>query len=351
MATKAHTLTTTDGLSLHVTVRGRDDAPLTVLLAHCWTADEADWHYQVHDLLARYGHGIRVITWDHRGHGRSEAAPAHACTIGHLARDLGSIVDAHAPEGPLVVAGHSIGGMTMTALPEERPDLVERIVGLLFVATSSGRLDTVTLGFPEALGKAARNRIPFLLATRARTLTRRQRQRIPLIERQVTRRFLFGEPKRQRDMNLVVDQIINCSPATMSGFYRDFMTHERAAGLAAYDDVPTTVLVGSRDLLTPPHHGRRIAAHIRGARLLVAPDAGHMLPLERPQLVTDELCTIIDRALRSPVGEEVAQQPAGDPEPSGGVDLPVPDQDDALDDLDVVGRDGGVEVVEATPRP
>jgi pimeloyl-ACP methyl ester carboxylesterase len=296
MSTTAHRLSTHDGLSLHVTVRGRDDATLTVLLAHCWTADEADWHYQVHDLLAQYGHDLRIITWDHRGHGRSDPAPADACTVQNLARDLGGVVDRFAPAGPLVLAGHSIGGMAITALPEERPDVVERIAGLLLVATSCGRLNTVTLGFPETLGKAMRNRIPFLLATRARTLTRRQRQRIPLIERQVTRRFLFGEPKHQRDMNLVVDQIINCPPATMAGYYRNMMIHERAAGLRAFDGVPTTVLVGSRDLLTPPQHARRIAAAIRGARMLVAPDAGHMLTLERPHLVTAELFAIIDRA-------------------------------------------------------
>jgi pimeloyl-ACP methyl ester carboxylesterase len=293
-------LITTDGLRLHVTVRGPEDAPVTVLLAHCWTADEADWHYQVHDLLERYGRGIRLVTWDHRGHGRSDPAPAVDCTIAHLARDLGGVVDEFAASGPLVIAGHSIGGMTMAALPEERPDLVGRIRGLLFVSTSCGGLNTVTLGFPEITGRAVRAQLPYLLAARARMLSRSQRRRVPLIERQITRRFLFGDVKRQRDMNLVVDQIISCPPATMSGFYRDFMTHERAEGLKAFDGVPATVLVGSRDLLTPPVHARRLAAGISGARMLVSPGAGHMLPLERPQLVTDELVALVDAALARP---------------------------------------------------
>ena len=80
---------TEDGLRIHVTVRGRSDAPLTVLLSHCWTADESDWHYQVTDLLGRYGPDIRLITWDHRGHGRSDQPPESGCTIPHLVRDLG----------------------------------------------------------------------------------------------------------------------------------------------------------------------------------------------------------------------------------------------------------------------
>lgn len=185
----------------------------------------------------------------------------------------------------------------MSALPEERPDLVGRITGLLFVSTSSGRLDTVTLGLPAAGAGITRARLPQLLESRARLLSRRKRRHAPAVERRIASRFLFGEPQRPRDVGLVVDQMINCPPATMSGFYRDFMHHERTKALGAYDGVPTTVLVGSRDLLTPPPHGRRIAGAIQGARFLLAPGAGHMLPMERADLVTGELCALIDTAL------------------------------------------------------
>jgi len=287
---------TYDGLRLHVTAYGPPDAPVTVLLAHCWTSDAEDWHYQVRDLLGRFGHGIRLVTWDHRGHGRSDAAPESACTIANLARDLGDVVDAYAPHGRLVIAGHSIGGMTMAALPEARPDLVPRIAGLAFVATSSGRLDTVTLGLPE-VGPAVRNRLPFVLAARARLLSRRTRRRSPSIERAVVNRFLFGERLRLRDAGLVVDQLVACPPATMAGFYRDFLRHERTAALAAYDAIPTRVLVGDADRLTPLPHARRIAGAIRGARLIVAPGAGHMLPLECDELVSGQLAELVQAAL------------------------------------------------------
>ena len=86
-----------------------------------------------------------------------------------LARDLGHVVDTFAAEGPLVLAGHSIGGMTIMALPEVRPDVVERVAGLVLVATSSGGLDTVTLGVPE-MGPLLRRQLPRVLATRARLL-------------------------------------------------------------------------------------------------------------------------------------------------------------------------------------
>ncbi|WP_436700610.1 alpha/beta fold hydrolase [Nocardioides sp. BYT-33-1] len=291
------TVITEDGLRIHVTAHGRPDATLTVLLSHCWTADESDWHYQVTDLLARYGRDVRVVTWDHRGHGRSDRAPETACTIPHLARDLGRVVDAYAPEGPIVVAGHSVGGMTITAIPEERPDLMPRIVGALFVSTTSGELDRITLGLPALAGAVLRDRLPFILANRARMLSLSRREKFPTIERQVARRFLFGRPARARDIAHAVDQLVHARPETMSGFFKDMMTHDRIGNLAAFDDIATTVLVGSRDLLTPPAHAAKIARGIRGARLLVAPDAGHYLPFERRELVSGELIALVDRAL------------------------------------------------------
>ncbi|KRB77808.1 hypothetical protein ASE01_06335 [Nocardioides sp. Root190] len=302
-----HNVISEDGLRIHVTVRGRDDAPLTVLLSHCWTADESDWHYQVTDLLARYGHDVRNITWDHRGHGRSDRASEAACTIPHLARDLGLVVDTYAPEGPLVIAGHSVGGMTITALPEERSDLVPRIAGAMFVSTTSGELGKVTLGLPAVAGPLLRDRLPFILANRSRMLSLSRRERFPVIERQIASRFLFGTPARPRDVGHVVDQLIHAWPETMSGFFKDMMAHDRIGNLAAFDDVPTTVLVGGRDLLTPPEHAGKIAQGIRGARLLVAPGAGHYLPFERRELVSTELCALVDRALA-----RVADQPSGE---------------------------------------
>jgi len=292
---------THDGLDLHVRTYGPDDARLTVVLAHCWTADVDDWHYQVRDLLAAFGHEVRVLTWDHRGHGRSDVAPLETCTISTLARDMATAIDTYAPEGPLVLGGHSIGGMTMMALAEQRPDLVARSAGALFVATSSGGLDTVTPGLPE-LGPALRSRIPLLLARRARTLSRRRRRKPPALERAIVRKFLFGDRMRLGDHGLVVAQLISCPPATMEGFYRDFMLHDRAAALKAYDAVPTRVLVGDRDVLTPVPHARRIAAAVQGSQLSILPGAGHMLPLERDEAVSTHLIELVDQALRVGVG-------------------------------------------------
>jgi pimeloyl-ACP methyl ester carboxylesterase len=287
---------THDGLELTVCARGPVDAPVTVVLAHCWTADMEDWHYQVRDLLDTFGQDVRIVTWDHRGHGSSDHARLADCTIENLGRDMADVVDAYAGSGRLVIAGHSIGGMATMALAERRPDILARTDGLLLVSTSAGDLDQVTLGLPEA-GRWVKAQIPRLLAARARLLSRRVRRRTPRIEAEVVHRFLFGHPMRLRDCGLVLDQLINCPPATMEGFYRDFMGHDRTGALAAFDGIPTRVLVGDRDVLTPVDHARTIAAGIATSRLLIAPGAGHMLPLERDQLVSGELIELVSDAL------------------------------------------------------
>jgi pimeloyl-ACP methyl ester carboxylesterase len=294
----AEQMRTHDGLELAVCTRGPEDAAVTVVLAHCWTADMEDWHYQVRDLLEAFGDDVRILTWDHRGHGSSDAARLADCTIENLGRDMAAVIDAYAGSGRLVIAGHSLGGMATMALAERRPDILGRSDGVLFVATSSGDLDSVTLGLPEA-GRWLKAQTPRVLAARAKLLSRKVRRRSPRIEGEVVHRFLFGDPMRLRDCGLVIDQLINCPPATMEGFYRDFMKHERTASLSAFDGIPTRVLVGDSDVLTPVSHARAIATGISGARLLIAPGAGHMLPLERDQLVSGELRELVTASLAS----------------------------------------------------
>ncbi|MCW2808492.1 MAG: alpha/beta hydrolase [Marmoricola sp.] len=283
---------TYDGLHLSVSTYGPADAPLTVFLAHCWTLNQHDWHYQVRDLQREFGHRIRIVTWDPRGHGDSDPVSRADATIENLARDWADLVDMLAPTGPLVLAGHSIGGMTLMQLADTRPDLFDRVVGTAFVSTSSGELDTVTLGLPET-GPLLRSQIPRMLALRSRTLSRRARRRAPVVERLVMRRFVFGRPLRLADAALAVDGLINSPGNTVVGFYEDCMRHDRAHALRVLEGIPTHVLVGTRDVLTPPSHARRIAQHVRGAVLTVVPDAGHMLPLERDRLVSGVLIRLV----------------------------------------------------------
>jgi pimeloyl-ACP methyl ester carboxylesterase len=289
-------LRTRDGLDLHVHVEGPQGAGVTVVLAHCWTSDHDSWRYQVRDLRHRFGDSLRVVSYDHRGHGASDETPRDAATIDNLGRDLAELIDAHAPSGDLVLAGHSIGGMTLMALAEHRPELyAERVRGVLFVATSGGSLHEVTLGLPR-IGRRARAQIPTMLALRSRMLSRRQRRRVPMVEAMVARRFLFGDDMRLRDHALAVEGLINTPAASLCGFFEDIMRHDRVEGLSAFAEVPVHVMVGDKDRLTPPSHAELLAEKMPGATLTIAPGAGHMLPLERDALVTDALVGLVERA-------------------------------------------------------
>src|SRR3712207_1693536 len=130
----SRTVTTDDGVPLHVEVDGDQTAPLTVVFSHGFTARLAEWELQRRALRNR----ARLVFWDQRGHGRSGWTPLTKATIDRTGRDLGEVLDATTPTGPVVLAGHSMGGMSIMALARQRPDLFGgRVVGVLLLATSA----------------------------------------------------------------------------------------------------------------------------------------------------------------------------------------------------------------------
>ncbi|UOY02973.1 alpha/beta fold hydrolase [Blastococcus sp. PRF04-17] len=137
---------TPDGAQLHAVVDGRDDAPVTLVLAHGWTLAQATWDDVAELLAPRVADGeLRLIRYDQRGHGRSTwGSPTHpdtSITIDLLGEDLGTLLDQLVPDGPVVLGGHSMGGMTIMCLSAARPELFgDRVRGVVLVATSAGDL-------------------------------------------------------------------------------------------------------------------------------------------------------------------------------------------------------------------
>lgn len=123
-------------------------APVTVVFCHGYCLNQDSWHFQRAALRGV----VRTVHWDQRSHGRSGRGVAQSrdrepLTIDQLGRDLKAVVDAAAPEGPLVLVGHSMGGMTVMALAAQYPELIaERVAATAFVGTSSGRLGEVNFG-------------------------------------------------------------------------------------------------------------------------------------------------------------------------------------------------------------
>lgn len=287
-----------DGTALHVEEDGPPDAPVTAVFSHGYTQELAVWHYQ--RLALRADDGVRCVYWDQRSHGRSERGPAEHATIDQLGRDLHAVLDAVVPTGPVVLVGHSMGGMTVMALADSAPELFgSRVVGAVLIGTSTGQLADATFGLPAALMPITKRTLPWL--------TRGVRRRPAPFER--GRRlgtdlaFLLAryEAFGGRDVGPALVQFVEQMTArtrvdVIAEFYDTFTTHDKLAALEVLRGVPTLVLVGERDRITPRQHSETIAQELPDAELVVVEGAGHMVVLEQPALVTDRLRALVRRA-------------------------------------------------------
>ncbi|MCO1657506.1 alpha/beta fold hydrolase [Pseudonocardia humida] len=295
---------TDDGVRLSVLVEEPERAAVTVVLAHGWTLDTRTWGPVAAGLL-RGPRPPRVVRYDHRGHGRSDPAPPETMTIDRLADDLAHVIAATAPDGPLVLAGHSMGGMALMALAERHPAMAARAAGLAFVATASGGLARTAFGLPERGAAVAR-----AVDRRLRELPGRSRRGSmgpPWLLAPALRWLLLGRHPDPLARLLTVRAVAACRPQTVAGFRATLDEHERDTALAAFAGTPTVVLAGDRDRLTPLAAARRITEALPSARLTVFPGAGHMLPVERVPGVVAEL----DELVRGAVEGAPARQSPG----------------------------------------
>jgi pimeloyl-ACP methyl ester carboxylesterase len=300
-ADRTREVRTDDGVVLHVEEVGPEQAPVTVVFVHGYTQEMAVWHYQRQALAA--DNPGRLVFYDHRSHGRSGRGAAERSTIDQLGRDLHAVLGAVAPTGPVVLVGHSMGGMTIMALADAHPELFgPRIVGVALISTSTGRLAEVSFGLPAAVTPVTRRVAPFL--------TRGMRARPAVFERGrrlgtdlayvLTRHGAFGSRDVSPSLVQFVERMTAATPVeVLAEFYDTFTTHDKLAALDVLRDIETLVLVGSKDLITPVDHSEAMAAAVPTASFVVVEGAGHMVQLERAALVTLHLRRLITRATRS----------------------------------------------------
>ncbi|MET7302734.1 alpha/beta hydrolase [Embleya sp. NPDC005575] len=289
------TVRTGDGAALRVNVSGPPDAAVTVVFAHGWTLHGDIWRAQVEALVSA---GVRTVSYDHRGHGRSTAGRAAPWTIDLLGDDLADVIEAVAPNGPVLLCGHSMGGMTIMALAASRPELFgSRVAGVVLVGTSAGDLVPTGRGLPAAvrLRSAAQTRF-FTFGRRHPRLVARGRTLLPGPNRpghlRIVRRSLFGptaDPTVVRDCA----QMLFATPmTTVCGFFPALAGHDKAGALTALAGVPVHIVVGAHDRLTPLAHSRALAVELPEATLHIEPDCGHMVFTERPDSVIAPLRTL-----------------------------------------------------------
>jgi non-heme chloroperoxidase len=245
------------------------DAPV-VVLPHCWGCSHEIW-LPVARRLRKLGY--RVVLYDQRGHGASTRGTA-PLAIETLAHDLEVVLNATDVRGA-VLAGHSMGGMTIMSLATHRPDVLkERAKATVLVATAA-----TSMG--DRSGQSARVASAMIASP---IVTRAMRTK----NGHLFVRYAFGDSPVRAHVDLTRELFGGCHGTVRGDFLLAFATMDLLEGIATID-VPTTVMVGSRDALTLPKKAEQIVATVPGARLVTLQNRGHMLPLEDPDAVTDEI--------------------------------------------------------------
>lgn len=289
-----------DGTKLHVEVvenPQRTKGP-TVIFVHGFCLDSGTWHFQRAALSdpAAAAPFSRLVFYDQPGHGRSE--PRSAYSLDQLADDLAVVVKSQAPTGPLVLVGHSMGGMVLMAFAHKYPRLLSRVRGIVLASTSAGHLDDVGLGLPKVVAKLRRQLMPALAGSLALHPKWGERGRMAGtdVAYMVTRHFAFGSAKPSRAMTEFVEQMIaGTSVEVIAGHLATLSEHDRYEALQALAGIETLVVCGDRDLVTPVEHSRRIAELLPHADLVEIADGGHLTVMEHHEIVTPHLIAFLQR--------------------------------------------------------
>jgi pimeloyl-ACP methyl ester carboxylesterase len=278
------TVMTPDGVRLAVRDYPAADEEVTAVLLHGFCLNQNSWNGQVHRLRRRWDSRMRIITYDHRGHGQSAAAPSHTYRVPTLADDLNTVLAALHVRTPLVIIGHSMGGMT--ALTFAGRTAAEQVVpahGLVLVATAAGRLTERGIG--RLLATPAVGALPALLGHVPAQLLRALAT--PVCS-ELARRRGCAPAARDTLAAAATSAMATTSLATALGFLpalRDYNAYPLLSAVTAR----TVIVSGGADALTPPSHAEDLAAGIAGAVHVHLPDAGHMLTHDAPLAITDAI--------------------------------------------------------------
>lgn len=295
---------TEDGVDLHYEEVGPLDAGLTVMFVHGFALSLGTFHFQRLALRDEFGDRVRLVFYDQRSHGRSAFSPSAGCTLEQTGRDLYSVLDQRVPTGPVVLVGHSMGGMTVMALADQHPELFDgnpaRVRSVVLINTSSGELKTITLGLPNALVRLRGPVLPVVLrrAAKSAALVERGRALGKDLAWLMTKRLSFASPDVDPAVVAYSTNLIAATPVTVvADFYPALMAHDGRLGLRNLRHSPVLVIGSDHDALTPLSHSEQIARELPEASLVVAADSGHLLMLEHPDVVDKPLLAAVHAAL------------------------------------------------------
>ncbi len=317
--TESLTVSADDGVSLHVEIDAPDQHSRsrrhiggrtpTVVLVHGFALSMQSWLFQRRALVHA---GFRVVTYDQRSHGRSGESALEHCTVDQLGRDLEAVLSTTCASGPVVLIGHSMGGMSvMSWAGQHQGALRDRVLAVGLIATSAGGGQMTEFGLGPGFGRLVGAVGEGLLTRLGRhTVAFRQLRRAGKgLQDAIVRRWAFDSPVGADVVDVVAEQIFGTRFDVMAAFLPELDGLDVTGHLHAFRGIEVLVMNGAGDLITPPSHSAEIVRRIPGAEHVVVEDAGHIIMLEHPQLVTQQLLMLIQRAQRAvadgvPVGSK-----------------------------------------------
>jgi pimeloyl-ACP methyl ester carboxylesterase len=261
-----------------------------VVLVHGFSLSMDCWHFQRQAFRGKR----RIVLYDQRSHGRSGRSSQENATIDQLGRDLERVLATlTADDEKVVLVGHSMGGMSIVALAEHRPELFgDKVVGVGLISTTAGGQRThkiVAKYVPDALGRRALQRGLLVAGERERLLelVRESRSAVGLW---IVRQFSFGSGPVPISHVAFVDKMINETPLkVLVEFLPQFDALDKFHVLEAFTRVPTLIACGTEDKLTSIGHSRKLHSRIPGSELLELDGTGHMSIMESADEVDERL--------------------------------------------------------------
>ena len=297
-ADRGGVVTTPDGVPLAVREVGPEDAPLTVVFAHGLCMCMGAFHFQRARLEEEWGEQVRMVFYDQRGHGQSGEAPTDTYTVTQLGRDLETVLQVTVPRGPVVLVGHSMGGMTVLSHARQYPQHYgSRVVGAALISSAAEGLPRSPLG--EILQNPALEAVRFA-ARYAPKLVLRGRGAARSVLRPILRAASYGDEKISPTVVAFSEKMIHDTPVTtMVEFLHALEVHDESAALPVLANIATLIACGDHDSLTPPTHSEEMAAALPKSELVIVGGAGHLVQLEQPEAIDDALVRLVERATPS----------------------------------------------------
>ncbi|MFC4124814.1 alpha/beta fold hydrolase [Nocardia rhizosphaerae] len=283
-----------DGVSLATRTYGDDSAELTIVFVHGFCNSMESFHFQRRDLAALWGDRIRMVFFDQRGHGRSGTPSTDSCTVQQLGHDVATVLRECAPTGPVVLIGHSLGGMAVLAAAAQFPELVaKRVVAVGLLCTAAA--EVTSTGLPQLLRNPAID--GFRMAARtAPALVQVSRAAGKQVVAPILHVSSFHGPVSPTLSRFTTMMIDRTPVATIEKFLKAIELHDESAALTVLAEVPVLVLGGAHDMVIPFRNSRALAAALPGSELVRVAAAAHMPHMQYPELTMAALDRLLTRA-------------------------------------------------------